>query len=134
MYPLGGYGYNGLGSDRSLNTSFATGVRGSDVKVPADMIALGDANLLFVMFDQTLYNVPLSRNPCVTGFGVLAKDWNPPPGSPDPQYEWRAAVGQRHRDRYSIGFCDGHIETLLHERLYDASDAARRRWNRDNEP
>jgi prepilin-type processing-associated H-X9-DG protein len=98
------------------------------------MMALGDANLLFVTLNQAEVTVPLSRNPCIAGFGVLAKDWNPSPVAPDSQNEWRAAVRQRHRDRYNLGFCDGHVETLLHERLYEASDAARRRWNRDHEP
>jgi prepilin-type N-terminal cleavage/methylation domain-containing protein/prepilin-type processing-associated H-X9-DG protein len=132
-FSVGSYGYNAT-SDRSLAVNSTTAVRESDVSAPAEMIALGDATLSFVDFGQSdAFPVPLPPNPFVTGLGVLSKD-----GSfrltPDPANEARKAVRQRHRNRYNIAFCDGHLESLLHERLYEPADAARRRWNRDNEP
>jgi len=131
-FSVGSYGYNAY-ADRSLAMN-SPGVRESDVRAPAEMIALGDATLSFVDFGESdAFPIPLPPNPFVTGLGVLSKD-----GSirltPDPANEARKAVRQRHRDRYNIAFCDGHLESLLHERLYEPADAARRRWNRDNEP
>ena len=130
-FSVGSYGYNAY-SERTLVLS--SGVRESDVKTPADMITLGDATLSFVDIGKSDdFPIPLPQSPFVTGLGVLMKD-----GSfrftPDPANEARKAVRQRHRDRYNIAFCDGHIESLLHDRLYESSDAARRRWNRDNDP
>jgi prepilin-type processing-associated H-X9-DG protein len=98
------------------------------------MIAIGDANLAFVNWGPTeAFPIPLPQT-FVAGLGVLWKDWRFDLINPDPGAEGRKAVRQRHRDRYNIAFCDGHIEALLHDQLYDASDSARRRWNRDNQP
>lgn len=135
-YPLGGYGYNGLG-DRSLGAGMTAGVLGareSEIRSPANMIVLGDANLMLVALDQASVAVPLPRNPCVTGFGALMKDWTPGKFGPDPQNESMAAIRRRHQRRYNLAFADGHIEAIEHVRLYADSDPARRRWNRDNEP
>jgi prepilin-type N-terminal cleavage/methylation domain-containing protein/prepilin-type processing-associated H-X9-DG protein len=133
-FPLGGYGYNGYG-DRTL-VAGVTGnsIRESDVRAPSSMIALGDANLMFVTLDEVSAGIPLPRNPSSTGFGVLVKNWAPERFGPDPENEGRAAVKQRHSDQYNLGFCDGHIESVFHAKLYESSDTARRRWNRDNEP
>lgn len=53
--------------------------------------------------------------------------------SSDPEKS-RAAIRLRDRDRYTIAFCDGHVEAIQHDRLFSPADHARRRWNRDNEP
>jgi prepilin-type N-terminal cleavage/methylation domain-containing protein/prepilin-type processing-associated H-X9-DG protein len=135
MFPLGGYGYNAYATDRSMSGGLTGAkVREADVRAPADMITLGDANLMFVSLMQAAVTVALVRNPCVTGFGVLSKDWTPGRMGPDPEEEGRASIRQRHRDRYNLGFADGHVESVEHGRLYADSDTARRRWNRDNEP
>jgi prepilin-type processing-associated H-X9-DG protein/prepilin-type N-terminal cleavage/methylation domain-containing protein len=41
----------------------------------------------------------------------------------------------RHQDKANVLFCDGHVESLTREGLFeDTSDAALARWNRDHLP
>ncbi len=138
----GSYGYNGY-DDRSLTdtTDFAQ-IKESAIKVPSDMIALGDASLWgYGPFSGdskfvTIYS--LGPSP-INGWGVLTKA--------DPTLvthriasfntwlaESRKAMRNRHNDRFILFFCDGHIESIKHDKLYDESDTSLRRWNRYHEP
>jgi len=40
----------------------------------------------------------------------------------------------RHLDRCSVVFCDGHTEAMYTIDMIDTTDAAQRRWNNDNKP
>jgi prepilin-type N-terminal cleavage/methylation domain-containing protein/prepilin-type processing-associated H-X9-DG protein len=42
--------------------------------------------------------------------------------------------GDWHRKRANILFCDGHVEAVKQTTLIEATDEARRRWNRDHQP
>jgi prepilin-type processing-associated H-X9-DG protein len=41
----------------------------------------------------------------------------------------------RHNARWNVGFCDGHVENLAPNDLFNLSkDSVARRWNIDHEP
>ena len=44
------------------------------------------------------------------------------------------ATLRRHGGRYNVAFCDGHVEGIRRDKLFERSDDALRRWNNDNEP
>ena len=153
--PLGSYGYNAKGvqfqhSDLGLGGLFSkmylegpSEAVPNEVRVPAakvvrpvDMIALGDATLIWVpaAFMRLLYEVNLGEN--YSGMAMLdinsrnhaeASSW---PGS---EGIIRATL-RRHGGSYNIFFCDGHVERIKRDRLFELSDHALRRWNNDNEP
>ncbi|MDA1277303.1 MAG: prepilin-type N-terminal cleavage/methylation domain-containing protein [Verrucomicrobia bacterium] len=106
---------------------FAHPTPDSDVKVPSDMIALGDGfsslsvgtNLFHIHHNGTLTRQHMRGSP------APSDDWV---GESDP-------VRLRHSGRLSIDFCDGHVESITVESLFvDNSDQALRRWNKDNQP
>jgi prepilin-type processing-associated H-X9-DG protein len=41
---------------------------------------------------------------------------------------------KRHKGRYNIVFCDGHVEGVKRDDLFRKTDDALRRWNNDHEP
>ena len=114
-------------------------VRESDVLVPGEMIAIGDASV------------------SPKEFSGRQNDWALPrlsPWDPVPWYEIKAnalgdlnagqaamlrallpKVQRRHGGRWNVVFCDGHVENLRSGELFDMrrNDVARR-WNRDNLP
>jgi prepilin-type processing-associated H-X9-DG protein len=52
-----------------------------------------------------------------------------PVGPPSPL--WHLA---RHWPGLNLVFCDGHVEMNQAVRLFERTEAARKRWNFDNEP
>jgi len=79
----------------------------SEVTVPSDMMAIGDD------FSGTFL---LLRRPIDT-------------------FKEYGNILTRHRGNANVVFCDGHVESpTLKFLLEDDSDAALRRWNRDNQP
>ena len=119
--PNPSYGYNmagtgryrstspSLGLDGSANLNQATYLGESQVKVPADMIALADYKRTSGGGDNDaddLYPVNL-----LAGL--------PPP---------------RHNLGVNVGFCDGHIEYGKQTAWLEKSDRARQRWNNDHQP
>jgi prepilin-type processing-associated H-X9-DG protein/prepilin-type N-terminal cleavage/methylation domain-containing protein len=118
------YGYNhsgylAKGRDPNPSLGLSETAREDGVRVPSDMIALGD-NLVLV-------------SGTVAEFGGLLRDdrviaYNPP----DDRVKKASA---RHRNQGNVSFCDGHVEAVKFKRLFfDRDDASLRRWNRDNEP
>jgi prepilin-type N-terminal cleavage/methylation domain-containing protein/prepilin-type processing-associated H-X9-DG protein len=139
---LGSYGYNceasyALGS-KLAGTNYL--VTESRVLMPSDMFALGDANLRFDLRDLPrgiygLQSVPART--IVYGWGIVSKTtgfWTTLEG--DGLAEETRAVRNRHRGRYNMAFCDGHIESIRYEKLYINSwwDDSIRRWNWNLEP
>lgn len=41
---------------------------------------------------------------------------------------------QRHRGRFNVSFCDGHIEELKDAKLFEKTDLGLARWNNDHLP
>ncbi len=155
--PLGSYGYNangtkftpsdfGLGGilskvafDDSVHISEQSVLRIKDTKVraPADMIAVGDAHLVWSPKDLTkeLYEIDLPKDN-YSGMGLL--DINSRNGVE--QTAWPGHSGiikatlKRHSGRFSIAFCDGHVEGIHRQVLFQKTEASLKRWNNDNEP
>jgi prepilin-type processing-associated H-X9-DG protein/prepilin-type N-terminal cleavage/methylation domain-containing protein len=153
---LGSYGYNdwaSCGGGAGYDATFSLGhlidvmasqtepifrgsippVRDNEVKLPSDMIALGDGN--YSPINNTDGFLPLPTRYTVAGIGSLNKaqclfHYFPRHS----QLEALRLVQQRHSGKYNVAFCDGHTERIPYLRLYDGSDFSLRRWNRDHEP
>jgi prepilin-type processing-associated H-X9-DG protein len=119
----GSYGYNAVGSagDSELfSTSTKTlglgaavpleqwqlAVRENHVRVPSEMIAIGDSSM--------------------RGFPIIHPDFRPPVVSTRPYAP--------HGEGFNNVFCDGHVENSKREKLFQETQEWRRRWNNDHEP
>jgi prepilin-type N-terminal cleavage/methylation domain-containing protein/prepilin-type processing-associated H-X9-DG protein len=123
------YGYNqdqwtsrqGLGYDYLAENHTPQPVREGEVKVPSDMIALGDG--LFA--GQEGGKRYIERSP------IIGRDsWGHGRGSSGDTRISR----QRHSNKANMVFCDGHVEALKMDALFKStSPRDLRRWSRDNE-
>ncbi|MBM3822225.1 MAG: prepilin-type N-terminal cleavage/methylation domain-containing protein [Verrucomicrobia bacterium] len=153
--PLGSYGYNANGtkwtpSDLGLGGSMVRAtpkemhedsslfrLRESRVVAPSDMMAMGDAHLIWSPKTMTknVYGVDLPYDN-YSGMGLL--DINSRNGVE--QSGWPGSKGiikatlKRHGGRYNVAFCDGHVESIKRDDLFSRTDRPLRRWNNDNEP
>lgn len=147
--PLGSYGYNANGTQFAFsqiglggyltepdNWDSAVAIRESAVTTPADMIALGDANLMWLLSPvlQAYYGIkgPTSYS------GYARLDINSWLRSTASGFGGSAGILQaslaRHRGRLEVVFCDGHVEQPRADKLFEKSDTQLRRWNNDNQP
>lgn len=123
---LGGYG-------RFLENSgptFPAPVRDSAVRVPSEMIALGDAyGVCYGMLDAKPAPRPLFD--VYETFGDLAREQ----ASHSPSSPIKATGQTRHQGRLNMAFCDGHVEALrVDDAYFGKRDRDMRMWNTDNEP
>jgi prepilin-type N-terminal cleavage/methylation domain-containing protein/prepilin-type processing-associated H-X9-DG protein len=140
----------GLGGQSSETNGVIVGItiqplHETRVVKPSDMIEVGDALFWPLPADASPYyqqpprgDFDLSRGfdspiwvydgVCTSGGVVYA---NGEPGNPrDPIYQ---NMARRHNGRWTITFCDGHIETLRASQLFAIQNAAlAQRWNYDN--
>ena len=139
---FGSYGYNayhvgdvfGLGvesAEPGLPIWADKPRREEQIVSPSDMIAIGDAVLGSGIDISKIGFVPLGlwefmdafEKPYYTEIML---------GTNDPIVH---AYRVRHNARWNIGFCDGHVENLAPNDLFDLSkDSVARRWNIDHEP
>jgi prepilin-type processing-associated H-X9-DG protein len=129
---FGSYGYNdngtghlGLGRGLPPNVVWSapeqpTPVKESEVAVPSQTIAFGDANI-FWFIDGKFYGMPYFN----FGGGVLTT------GRPS-YLTVLNHFKRRHNDRLNVAFADAHVETFKRSNLFEDSENARRRWNTDN--
>ncbi len=147
--PLGSYGYNangaqfafsqlGLGGFLAVPEDWdsAVPIKESQVAQPSDMIAAGDANLMWLVPPVLKAYYGIEGPTSYTGFSRLdINSWrrttNPGFGGSEGILR---ATDQRHRGRFEVVFCDGHAERIRHRDLFLESDSALRRWNNDHEP
>ena len=156
--PLGSYGYNangtkttpsdlGLGGaltkvsieDANLNRpNDLLRVPESMVRNPSEMIALGDATIIWTagaLLDQ-LYSIDIKSKEAFSGMGLL--DINSRYGVQ--RSIWPGSKGiikatmKRHFGRYNVAYADGHVQGTNRDQLFDLEDRSLRRWNTDNEP
>lgn len=156
--PLGSYGYNANGvkftpSDLGLGGSLSKvglddfdvnasnsllKIKESMVRHPSDMIALGDASLIWSTSFMlgALYDLPEGEIDTVHGMALL--DINTRNGVQRPVWPGSTdiirATLARHRGLYNVGFCDGHVEGIDRSILFEKNDTSLRRWNNDHEP
>jgi prepilin-type N-terminal cleavage/methylation domain-containing protein/prepilin-type processing-associated H-X9-DG protein len=155
--PLGAYGYNGY-AGHSLDFVGGPGtvtvrpVPESAIRRPSDMIMTGDASLIGPLNFPANTSRPedqearqkyghLAQNGILAYAGVGRLDKNGVRSARQHSAGRgvdfdiiRTAIKRRHRDRYQIGFCDGHVESIQHDILYSSRDASLRRWNQNNLP
>lgn len=111
-------------------------IKESMVRSPSDMIALGDAHLVWSPAGMmaALYGEAYAKEN-FSGMGLL--DINSRYGVQRPSWPGSEgiidATNLRHRDRYNISFSDGHVETIRSESLFKQDHNALKRWNNDNE-
>jgi prepilin-type N-terminal cleavage/methylation domain-containing protein/prepilin-type processing-associated H-X9-DG protein len=130
--PIKSYGYNvagynicrmGLDGRGELNAP----TRESEITVPSDMIAVGDA--LFGTMERCV--IP-------TYYYIGRLDSRGPFRSStftDSLVKMNKAVESMHDRQGNVMFCDSHVESLTLKKLFfDQDDASLRRWNKDNEP
>jgi prepilin-type processing-associated H-X9-DG protein/prepilin-type N-terminal cleavage/methylation domain-containing protein len=147
------YGYNSegsaydherLGLDGYYSDNYAIGattyvkaVQESEIAVPSDMIAIGDA---FLMPDDVRSEGEPTLPP-VYGFqdlSVFAESveyYNAAMhGLPVNDTAVRA-MNQRHNGRWNITFCDGHVESVKPSNLFTFQNSSlMQRWNIDHQP
>lgn len=145
----GSYGYNSIGaSNKDIygRTRGADGLRGpmglgargrnllkngptfpeavpeSDVLVPREMMAIGDA---YASSHGLKYEPPFE---IVESEGQIIREWG--------SSEFARPTGRkRHQGRLNVVFCDGHVGGLKVERMFTSTKPADLRlWNRDNLP
>gem|GEM_PF-167971 len=155
--PLGSYGYNangtkftpselGLGGvltkvaiedSEDLAEQNMLRIKESKVISPANMIALGDAHLIWSPKSLTLelYGINLPKDN-YSGMGLLdinSRNAVEQQGWPGRDGVIKATL-KRHNARYVLAFCDGHIESIPRDRLFQKTDDSLKRWNNDHEP
>jgi prepilin-type N-terminal cleavage/methylation domain-containing protein/prepilin-type processing-associated H-X9-DG protein len=155
--PIGSYGYNangvkftpstlGLGGtlakvsvDQEIDGLSTSILRISDsrVEVPADMIALGDATLSWdaAAVVRIYFDVSLAHD-SYDGWSLL--DFNTRNFQERPNFAGSQGVIdatlKRHNGHYNVVFCDGHVEGIPRDKLFEPVDTALERWNNDHEP
>ncbi|MBI2946965.1 MAG: DUF1559 domain-containing protein [Verrucomicrobia bacterium] len=147
-FALGSYGYNRFGSGGpggpKLGGGPTLGLVGAFlapgfaplpevvVKVPSDMIALGDATLSKISESDLKSGWKVNGPPAACGTMWIGI----PPKIFTEAYDRMAiqAARERHRNISNIAFCDGHVESIKQEKLYERTDDNLRRWNNDHEP
>ena len=146
--PLGSYGYNSSGvkfEASELGLGGFAKVSGLDewaaipesrVSKPSEMIAFGDAPLVLVtpIMLQAYYQI--KDRTSYSGHGLLDINLRNNAQSAKSFFGPSAAKAsmQRHRGTYNVTFCDGHVESIKEEKLFERTEAPLRRWNNDNEP
>ncbi len=120
-YNVGNFGLQARWNFTQPNLGLAGPVAETDVIVPSEMIAFGDA----AVGDGKSVMLVTGGTACeLWGFGPIS----------DPNGLGFRSVAKIHQGRLNVTFCDGHVETLPIKRLFfDMSENARRRWNRDHE-
>jgi prepilin-type processing-associated H-X9-DG protein/prepilin-type N-terminal cleavage/methylation domain-containing protein len=112
------YGYNALGGtirpDLGLGSYLSSNVRESQIRVPGEMLAVGDSQSDFY-WDHLIY--PVVDAPSGT-------DWL---GS-------QTLPSRRHDGGANMVFCDGHVEYGKQGSWTAETEKARSRWNSDNRP
>jgi prepilin-type N-terminal cleavage/methylation domain-containing protein/prepilin-type processing-associated H-X9-DG protein len=93
----------------------------SRVKVPSEMIALGDA---LQRMSGRILSLDIAML-TIEGFMF---------GGESSLAEHERKARNRHVGHGNITFCDGHVEGIKLRKLFGTSDASLRRWNIDNLP
>jgi len=151
---LGSYGYNAFGvklgySSLGLGGTFShtlisgdldevpsegSRISDGDVRSTANMIAVGDATLIWMT--KPMVKILYGEDGVDGASGMAHLDINYRNFVQRKAYPLSNkiidATEARHGGQYNISFCDGHVEALNRTRLHERSFRALRRWNNDN--
>ena len=151
---LGSYGYNAFGvklgySSLGLGGTFShtlisgdlddvpsegSRISDGDVRSTANMIAVGDATLIWMT--KPMVKILYGEDGVDGASGMAHLDINYRNFVQRKAYPLSSkiidATKTRHGGQYNISFCDGHVEALNRTRLHERSFRALRRWNNDN--
>jgi prepilin-type processing-associated H-X9-DG protein len=132
VYLLQGLGLTGVIEDYSSGKTQIAPIRESQVQVPSDMIAIGDAALVVDSVDS--FPVPIGT-PALDQFVNYTAAYNAILRGLPPTDSAVRAMNQRHNGRWNIAFCDGHVESLKPGNLFDIRKSdLMQRWNNDHQP
>jgi prepilin-type processing-associated H-X9-DG protein/prepilin-type N-terminal cleavage/methylation domain-containing protein len=153
---LGSYGYNAFGvklgySSLGLGGTFShtlisgdlddissegSKITDGDIRSTANMIGVGDATLIWMT--KSMINILYGKDSDGGASGMAHLDINYRNFVQRKAYPLSDkiidATEARHRGKYNISFCDGHVEELDRTRLHERSFRSLRRWNNDNLP
>jgi len=153
---LGSYGYNAFGvklgySSLGLGGTFShtlisgdldeaqsegSRISDGDVRSSANMIAVGDATLIWMT--KPMIKILYGQEGVEGASGMAHLDINYRNFVQRKAYPLSNniidATMARHGGRYNITFCDGHVEAVDRKQLHDRNYRALRRWNNDNKP
>ena len=153
---LGSYGYNAFGvklgySSLGLGGTFShtlisgdlddipsegSKITDGDIRSTANMIGVGDATLIWMT--KPMINILYGKDSDGGASGMAHLDINYRNFVQRKSYPLSDkiidATEARHRGKYNISFCDGHVEELDRTRLHERSFRSLRRWNNDNLP
>jgi prepilin-type N-terminal cleavage/methylation domain-containing protein/prepilin-type processing-associated H-X9-DG protein len=130
-----GLGLGWTGFHHFKGMGFTEVVRESMVRVPSEMIAIGDGYLGAVTGNRgNRYNVGTFE--VFESYGNIAREAGSPEDIP---FNMVGKIGKtaqkRHAGRLNMMFCDGHVEGIKSQKLFFSTDARDLRlWNIDNEP
>lgn len=147
--PLGSYGYNANGVEFAFSqlglggyltnpndlTSFAA-IPDSAVLSPADMIEMGDANLMWLLAGILNAYYGIHGSTTYSGFSRLdITSWD---RTQNAGFGGLLGIDQgtarRHRGSFNIVYVDGHGAPVRAQQLFDHAPDALRHWNLDNQP
>jgi prepilin-type N-terminal cleavage/methylation domain-containing protein/prepilin-type processing-associated H-X9-DG protein len=116
----------------NYNTSIQPAFPFSSIKVPSEMICFGESRLMpyttSMLGVRTGPFAPTSGGGFDTG-APLAGDGAMLCGTGWPEWTFPA----RHGQKYNVACCDGHVESIGRNALFDPARTAVR-WNNDHEP
>jgi prepilin-type processing-associated H-X9-DG protein len=123
-----GLGLGGAGFQDLRSQGFEFNVRDSAVRVPSEMLAIGDAYSGGMNAANGKWDVHETYGDIMRE--GLSFNWGSPTSG-----GVRATGWKRHQKRLNMSFCDGHVEALKPESLFlSKEDRDLRRWNIDNQP
>lgn len=127
------YGYNYCGYNQQNFglcglADTQTPTRESEVKVPDDMIAIGDPFFGTFNNNSIVFSIDFLGRMDKMSFGLMV-------GGEDPLPYWFKLASGLHQRRANILFCDGHVDALSFNTLFfSMDDSSLSRWNKDHEP
>ncbi len=129
---FGSYAYNDTGAGAAaqglsgLSPDWVP-TRENQVVSPSEMFAMGDALLVGAQYPAG-----------VPDFGATFSKpdfYNLAIGAGPSSFACTQAIKQRHGGRWNMGFCDGHVENLGANSLFNISNSVvAQRWNNDHQP
>jgi len=141
----GAYGYNfsetlgtipnhshrGLGGTTGPESDIGVPLKESQVANPSDMIAVTDS---IVMANAPTYSTVSPGYPFAS-YNAFSEPLFVGRSDTKELDAGRRIVARRHNNRFNTLFCDGHIESIKTDDLFNARrDDVRRRWHWDHKP